>query len=373
MVISGWKFLDSVRIKKVVRTLADELEIDNQVYPFLARTPVVAADNDEIVGKFKGRVYAADIIADDQEAVTYENGSFEFTSNTIPNIKIGTRLTQSMINRIELLRRNLGDQRTLDYFSDWEVSTGNRLVQGLRQRVNALICAMQVDGMDYNRLGMDLRSATWGMPSDLKVTAANGWDDATNSTPISDMQVIMTEVAPDNYGERYDRVTMGSKAFRYLTQSTEFQRRVSGDLRYTFTTGQLNFRDTGAMQSMLSNLLNAEVEVYDGSYTTKNNTGKDVRQRVLPTNKVILSTRSDDNNLESMDFANGVVTESVAGSAIGLPGFSGEEFGPVVYMTSNNDLNPPDIRVWAVMRGFPRKHRETATAVLTVGSGNSWL
>jgi len=368
MLLKGWRFLNSVKINMLVRTLADQLEMRQRLI-FLERTEIVDADDSDIIGKYKGQVFAADIIADGQEAVTYESGSFEFVNNTIPNLKIGHPLTQGVINRLQSLRRTatptVADN---DFIRNWESQTAETLVMGLRHRINSLICGMQLDGTGYNRLGIDLTSVTWGMPSDLKVTSAVSWDTPATATPISDMQLIITEVGPDNYGEQYNRVTMGAKAFRFLTQTAEFQNRISGELRYNFGTGQLNTRDTGAMLSLLSNILGVEVEVYDGTFWERTNNGAKVRSRVLPANKVIFSSSEDDNNRMAMDFANGVVTESIVGSVLGLSGFTGEQFGPVSYYTGNYNLNPPDLVAWAVVRGFPRKLRESCTAVLTVGS-----
>lgn len=371
MIISNWKFLDSVKINFIVQTLADQLEA-NQTLLFLSRTPVVNADDDEITGKFKGAVFAADIIADDQEAVVYESGNFQFQQNTIPNLKVGQRVGQGMINRLNRMSNNMAQTGDVNFFENWQMQMAENLVTGIRQRINALICAMQIDSLNYNRLGIQLSNATWGMPSDLKVTSVTGWDDANNSTPITDIQVIATEVGPDNYGEQYDRITMTSRAFRYLTGSAEFQNRIKGQLRYNFGSGQINTRDTGAMRQLLADIVGMEVEIYDGTYWTRSNNGAKVREKVLPNNKVIFSVKGDDNDGNAMDFANGVVTESVVGSVAGTPGFDGEAFGPISYYTHNQDLNPPDIKAWAVARGFARKHRESATAVLTVGSGNAW-
>ena len=368
MLLKGWRFLNSVKINTIVRTLADQLEARQNLI-FLDRTASVDSDDSDIIGKYRGQVFAADVIADGQEAVTYESGAFEFVNNTIPNIKVGKAVNQGTLNRLMSLRRtatpSVGD---LDFVSNWENTTAEELVMGLRHRVNSLICGMQLDGTDYNRLGIDLRSVSWGMPSDLKVTAGVSWDTPSTATPISDMQLILTEVGPDTYGEQYNRITMGMKAFRYITQTAEFQNRISGELRYNFGSGQLNTRDTGAMLSLLANIIGAEIEVYDGTYWERQNNGTKVRQRVLPANKVIFSTTEDDNNRSSMFWANGVVTESVVGSVLGIGGFTGESFGPVSYYTGNPSLNPPDIQAWAVMRGFPVKVRETATSVLTVGS-----
>lgn len=371
MELRGLRFLDSAKLNAIVRTLADQLEA-NQNLLFLNRTAITEADDDEIFAKYKGQVFAADVVADDQEAVVYESGSIEFTTFQIPNIKMGRSIEQSMINRLGRLARNLAGKGDVDRFTNWELQMAQDLVVGVRQRVNALICAMQIDATTYNRLGIQLANSSWGMPANLKVNSATGWDDANNSTPITDIQVLATETAPDNYGEQYDRITMSSRAFRYLTASAEFQNRVKGELRYSFGAGELNIRDTGAMRSLLANIIGMEVEVYDGTYWERNENGAKVRNKVLPVNKVIFSSSNDDNDRSAMDFANGVVTESVVGSILGIAGFAGESFGPVSYYEGNPGMNPPNIRAWAVMRGFPRKFRETSTAVLTVGTGSNW-
>ncbi|MGH9910364.1 MAG: hypothetical protein ACRD32_06955, partial [Nitrososphaerales archaeon] len=302
----------------LVRTLADQLEMRQRML-FLERTEVVDADDSDIIGKYRGQVFAADIIADGQEAVTYESGSFEFVNNTIPNIKVGQALSQGVLNRLQSLRRTATPMVSdLDFITNWENNVADTLVTGIRQRINSLICGMQLDGTGYNRLGIDLTSVSWGMPADLKVTSAVTWDTPATATPISDMQLIITEVGPDNYGEQYNRVTMGMKAFRYATQTAEFQNRVSGELRYPFGTNQLNTRDTGAMLSLMSNILGVEVEVYDGTFWERSNNGTKVRSRVLPASKVIFSSSEDDNNRSAMDFANGIVTESLVGSVLGV-------------------------------------------------------
>jgi hypothetical protein len=74
-----------------------------------------------------------------------------------------------------------------------------------------------------------------------------------------------------------------------------------------------------------------------------------------------------------MDFANGVVTESiVAGlmpTQVGTIGGLGNGVrGPVAYSTVKVDLNPPALTLWAVARGWPRRLLLTATAALTVGN-----
>ncbi len=374
--IRGWRFLDSARINRVVRTLADELEAAGMRNLLaLQRTPIVDADDDEIIGKFRGQFVAADVIADDQQAVVYDTvGRFEFISTTIPNIKMGSRIGQKMIDRLARLRRNIGGANDVRFFTDWENTIAESLIVGVRQRINALICAMWLDDGDYNKYGLVLENVNWGTPVALKKVLAgtDRWstdggttgNDATNA--VTNLQVMLHETAPDTFGETYDRITMSSKAFRFLTGTTEFQKRISGELRYSFGAGELNTRDSGAMRQLLANILGLEVEIYDGIFYSQGNAGKRAQERYLPENAVLLSVRADDNDPSAMDFANGIVTESVVSDLVGNGGIGGEAFGPVAYYTGNTDLNPPDIRAWAVARGFPRKHRETAIATITV-------
>lgn len=371
MLIKGNRFLNSTKINLLVRTLADQLEMQANLI-FLNRTEVTNANESDILGKYKGQVFAADIIADGAEAVTYETGSFEFTGHTVPNIKIGAALTQGDINRLEQLSRTSTPMgMDIEWFTNWENMTSETLVMGLRQRINTLICWMQLDSAPYSRMGIDLSGSSWGMPSDLKVTSSTPWTTAASATPITDMQLIVTQVGPDSYGEIYDRVTMSFKNFRLMTQTTEFLNRVKGSLRYAFGTNELNINDTGAMLQLAADIVGVQIEVYDGTYWERSNNGAKTRQRVLPVNKVIFSNRGDDNNRQAMDFANGVVTESVVGSMLGMGGFTGPSYGPVSYWTASPDMNPPEVKCWSVMRGWPRKIRETATAVLTTGNYTS--
>jgi hypothetical protein len=384
--IRGWRFLDSARINRIVRTLADELEaIGARNLIALQRTPVVNADDNEIVGKFKGQFVAADVISDDQEAAVYDTvGQFEFVATEIPNLKLGSRVSQHMINRLARLRQNISGANDVRYFTDWENTLAESLVTGVRQRMNALICAMWLDASSYDRYGIKLTNASWGTPAPLKANAAVAWTVANyaTATPITDILALANTVAPDTYGETYNRITMSSKAFRYILKTAEYQSLMGGELRFDFRTAgidgtggtsvhqgsTMNMNDFGMHRQMVANLLGMELELYDGVFYERGNNGARTQVRYIPENKIVLSNSNDDNDASAMDFANGVVTESVVSPIIGSGGIGGEAFGPIAYFTGNENLNPPDIVAWGVARGFPRKHRETATAVITATS-----
>ncbi len=374
MVFHGWRFLSNTKISALVQTLADQLDKGDKLL-FLNRTDVVNSDDEEIIGKWKQTNFAADIIPEGQEAVTNESGSFELTTNVIAKIKHGALVTENIIRRLDRLNKDLGSNQDIADLTNWELNMASSLVEGCRQRVNDLICGMQRDKYEYNRFGVKLGTSTqpvvWGMPADLKVTTGVDWSDAVNSTPITDLQTIIVDTAPDNYGEQYNRVTMSNRAFKYLVASNEFNNKFSGELRFAFGTGQINKKDTVQMRQFVANLINVEIEIYDETFWTRDNNGAKVRARVLPHNEVILSDSNDDNNRSAMYFANGVVTEATVGALHGYEGFVSGSYGPIAYY-EDRGLNPPIVEVYAAMRGFPVKVRETCTARLTVGSGSNW-
>lgn len=381
--IRGWRFLDSARINRIVRTLADELEsVGMRRLLGLQRTPIVNADDNEIVGKFKGQFVAADVISDDQEAAVYDTvGQFEFVATEIPNLKLGSRVSQHMINRLARLRQNVSGANDVKYFTDWENTLAESLVTGVRQRMNALIMAMWMDASSYDRYGIKLTDASWGTPANLKPVAATAWNN-TAATPITQILTLKNDVGAELHGEDYNRVTMSAKAFRNMIKTTEYQALLGGELRFDFRTAgidatggtsvhqgsAMNMSDYGMHRQLVANLLGMELELYDGHFFERSNNGNRSQVRYLPEDAVILSDSRDDNDGNAMDFANGIVTESIVSPLIGHGGIGGESFGPIAYFTGNENLNPPDIVAWSVARGFPRKHRETATAVVRTGS-----
>lgn len=365
---NGNKYLDFARINLVVRTMADQLDM-TQSLQFLDRTPIVEADDSDIVTRFRGVVQAADIIADDQSAAVYSAGSFETVTNRIPNLKIGRAISQEMLNRLNRMANNLimvGDEQ---YFRNWEQRIAEDVVHGIRQRMNALIIAMHCDSPTYDRYGIKLSGASWGTPAQLKPTVSTTWDN-TSATPVSDLEAIINNVGPSTFGKIYDRVTMTRKCFNYVVNTTEFRNRLSGEIRYSYGANEVT-KQTGRLQGFLAEILGVTIELYDSILNEQSNDGTIKNSRALANNKVILSSTANDGNGSSMDFANGIVTESIVGALTGEQGFT-PSFGPISYY--KGEMNPPTVVCWGVSRGFPRKHDVTATACLTVGDAttNAW-
>jgi len=364
MILSSGMFLKSTRINALIR---DQTEKYQRSLPlrFLDRTSIVPADDEEIIGTYTGKVYAADLIADDQAAAVYDAGVFEFVTTVIPNLKVGARVTQAMMNRlIRMQRGNVGNDE-VGIFENYEATLAANLRRGVEERMNALIAAMQVDSLTYDRLGIKLSAVSWGTPAAYKVTPSVAWTTPATATPVTDI-LTLKEYAATTDGEQFDRVTMGLADFRLMTATTEFKNLIPGIVGQPIAATGYNNLDV-RMTSFASQILGMEVEFDDKTFTEQAAAGTISTTRVLPLGKVLLSSKSDDKNPMAMDFANAIVSESVASDLINGAGtLGGQQFGPVAYYTGNENLNPPNVLAFAVARGFPRRHRKTCTAILTV-------
>lgn len=365
MILSNGAFLKSTRINAIVRDVSENYQRGLPLR-FLDRTATVDADDEEITATFTGNIYAADIIADDQAAVVYEAGALEFVTNVIPNLKIGQRVSQSRLNMLERMERGNIDRDEVGIYENWQVTVANNLRRGVDERKNALIAAMNMDAGTYDRFGIKL-SVNWGMPSALKVTPSVPWTTAATATPITDV-LTLKETAQTTYGEDYNRITLPLADFRLMVATTEFKNLVQGIVMQPLGATSLAFNTLDQrMQGYAQQLLGMTIEFEDKTFTEKSGAGVTSTTRVQALGKVILGNAADDNNPGAMDFGNAIVTESIVASITGGPNtLGGRQYGPVSYWTSNDDLNSPNLIGWAVTRGFPRKHRKTCTAVLTV-------
>lgn len=370
----GMNLLEAARINAVIQGLQDVRTLPQEL-KFLQRTPLVPAVDSEVLARFVGYVQIADLIADDAAALTYNTGKISMESTTIPNIKVGAHLTQEMLNMLNAIKANGAIQNDeVGIFSNYESRMVDMLLLGVRQRMEALIVACALDGMSYNRLGIQMSGVTWGMPSDLKVTPSTTWDTAASATPVNDILGVKL-IGRVRYGIEYDRVTMSTQAFRYMIATTEFQAKARQYLAPNVSYVNLALSSLDQQRKIGEAVLGMEIELYDARYWSQDAAGATTQAPYLPINKVILSYSGNDNNPNAINFANAVTTESIVSSLIGnqngsamIGQFNGPERGPIAYATGPKDLNPPNITYWAVARGFPRKWQLQSTAVLTVGS-----
>lgn len=365
----AWQLLQAARLTRIMQSLQDVRQLPQQLR-FLARTPVVPAADAEIMARFTGYVTIADLVADDQRAVTYQNSKLSFETTNIPNIKHGAALTQAMLNQLQSLMSGSALPSDMGVFSGYENRTIDGLLLGVRQRMEALIIAMQLDSLTYDRLGIKITGATWGMPADLKVTPGVTWDTAGSATPVADIWSVR-RTARVRYGQEYNRITMSTQAFMYMIATTEYQNKARTFLAPNVSFTNLNAADLTFQQNLAQNVLGMQIELYDARSWSQGPDSTLISAPLLPITKVILSSTADDNDPTAFDFANAVTTESIVNSLAPsdmIGSIGGPTAGPISYATVPNDLNPPQITYWGVARGFPRKHRLQSTAVLTVGS-----
>lgn len=359
--------IQALRLTAIIQQLVDVRTLPGELR-FLNRTPIVEASDDEILARYTGYVQIADLVSDDAQAVTYSAGKFQFESTTIPNIKHGINLTQQQINQLGAIAGLPAGVDRVGVF-DWLNRNTDSLLLGIRQRMNALICAMQIDGLDYDRLGIKLTNVSWGMPSDLKITVATPWTDAANATPVNDCLGFKL-YARTRYGKEYNRLTMSTTAFQYMIATTEFQNKARTFLAPNVSFVNLSLSNIEQQQALAQNVLGMTIEFEDARYWSQGPDGKRTSHRYQPINKVIFSNSGDDNRADVMDFGNAITTESIVSGIVGgmVGNLGGAQRGPVSYVTAPENLNPPTLTQWAVARGFPRKLQLEATAVMTVGS-----
>lgn len=371
--LTGFRFIElNQSINTLVKTLQTDVEVSNP-YTFLSRLPIVDTENGEVFGTYAGQVFAADVIADDQEAVIVESGSIQtFRAGQIPKVKLGSRVGEGMIRQLQNLSDSVnitdGDATLI---TGWENQMALRLVEGIRTRMNVLACAMMLDDVSYDKLGIKI-DGTWGTPSDLKVdldiSAGDGWTtaNAATATPIADIREMLRVAA--TYGQAYDRITMARSLFLALTGTDEFRDNVNFLYRFEVPAGAMP-SSVRTLADLFEGMTGLKLELEDNTFRERNDVGNNVMQRVFPEDKVLFSNSSDDGNASVMDYSNGTVIESLvaplANAAI-REAVGGEQRGPYAYYNCNPTLNPPDLVAWAVQAGWPRKHVPEATATFTM-------
>ena len=365
--------LSFMRIQRAVDALQDQRNIPADL-KFLGRTPLVPALDGEIMARFIARGQIADLVADDGVAAVYNLGKFQTYASEPANIKVGSNLTQAEINEINRVDKS-EDGGLVD---ELLVRRVDFLLRGVYERMESLCIAMALDTFSYNRLGFILTGVTWGMPADLKITVAIPWEaNPTTATPVDDIGTAQL-VAKTRYGIDYNRVTMSTAAFRRMIATTEFQNKSKLYLPIGFTQQNFQMTNLDQQRAFASSVLGMEIEFYDSRYWSMTPAGVLSSFPFWPLNKVCLSATSSDNNPMVQDFANGITTESrvlnlfgggantpAVGGIIGS--LSGARRGPIGYATLES-LNPPNLTMWSVARGWPRKHMLQANAILDVGA-----
>lgn len=370
--------LKYARIKRVVKQIQD-VRVTKPVLRFLQRTPIVPALDSELLARYVGHIKIADLVADDSPANVHTTGKMRFEGVTSPNIKHGVTMGQAQLNELySLTEADFMDEDGT--FRQWMRMTINGLMEGIDQRKESIIIAGMIDDFDYNRFGVVIEEGRFGMPSDLKVTVSPGWANVA-SPAVTDIWRIK-RVGEERYGVNFNRMTLGSQAFQYLIQTTEFQTYVKqmGLISLTMPTGDqlLNVNNRRLFIQLAIPILGLdEIEIYTGRAWNQDQYGVWRSEPLLPLNKVIFTDTSDDNNRGSYDFSSGILTESIVNSVLRANGVAGGIIGgidkptrgPINYVTPTTfDANPAGLTWWGVDRGWFRRHRQQCSAVFDIGS-----
>jgi len=381
---TGFRFLGELtqNINILVKTLQTEEEVNGEQNRYLARTPIVDTENDELFGSYEGQVFAADIIVDDQEAVIHEAGGFQAYSGKgmVPKIKHGARVGESMIRRLNALSQQVNiTDGDADLITGWENRLAERLVAGIRMRQNALAANMMLDLIAYDKLGVKIDTgSSWGMPTELQRVAGTPWAKNVgdfvagvadpDAKPITDIRKAVQ--AGRAAGATYNRVTMASATFNLIPQTTEFTDMAKFLYRFDLPAGALDISNVDVMTRLFEQMTGLQLELDDTVYRERNTLNQNVMTRNLPQEYLLFSNSADDGNDAIFDYSNGTVIESLVaplGNAAIREAFGGaEQRGPFAFYNVPHDLNPPALVCWATQVGWPRKHAPEATARLLV-------
>lgn len=367
---AGLEQLSVQRLTKVIDALQDERDKPQELV-FYNRIASVPAEDDEIMGRFIGRAQIADLVADDGVAGVYNLGKIQTYVNEPANVKVGTSLTQSYINRLCAVKAN-----NRDLVDQMITRQTDSLRLGVLQRIETLLIGMVLDGFAYNRLGIVISGATWGMPSDLKMNAALAWAaNPTTATPIDDI-LFAKRYASIRYGAVYNRIDMATAAMNVMFKTTDFQNRAKFLLQNNYSIpANLSLNDTDKQKMLAQSILGMQINLVDGRYWSKSPAGVNTSASFWPLSKLNFSNTADDHKPDVQDWADGETTESrvsaLAGESNRIGGtigrFEGGQRGVCGYATLEG-MNPPNVSQWAVARGWPRKHVLYANATLDIGT-----
>src|SRR3954462_4158381 len=99
--MQSYELFAAARINGILQGLQDIRLLPGQAMLWTGnRIPDTPALDEEILARFIDFTQIADISADDAEAVTYQQGKFQFETNKIPNLKHGTAINQAMLNQL---------------------------------------------------------------------------------------------------------------------------------------------------------------------------------------------------------------------------------------------------------------------------------
>lgn len=362
--------LTGTRLTRIVQALQDTRGIPANLQ-FLARTPMLMTDEDEILGEWDGKVFIADLVADDFEATTHDSGRIVQVVHAVPNIKHGTSLTQKQITELVNLSKRT-DLRDDVGYTNSETQRLDRLRTGILQRMEMLTVAMWTNGLSmgtYNRRGVQISGVTWRNPSSLAVTAGTVITNTAAATPVA-TTIGVQQNAQVQWGQVFNRIDMSTPLFQAMIATDEFKAKAALYLPQTITYANLVASNLGQQRTLAENVLGMTINLYDATYAEQANDGTTTYKRFLPTNLAVLSNTMNDGDANVQRFGMSEPTEVVVSQVadIGLTGsLPTDSNGIVSYAVGTH--NPPSLTYWAAARGFPIKYSRTAHAVIDFNNG----
>jgi hypothetical protein len=345
---------DTAELNQLVQEAFNK-DVSSKNLLFYERAKILQKDDIEIIGKFKGTTYIADVLVKEGEEVnTYESGYYAFSNNEIPYIKIGSRVSEMMIKREGLIQECIKDKKPLDEYStrfiaDWKRTFAESMAVGLKQRINSMLIAAALGGQS-NANG---HVVNWDFGVPEGIHAKTDW---SITEPVASIQGHLRYM-DEEHRKIFDRITMSSHLFRSLAPSL-VEVHAPDEFKALFlrkdSEGNFTISDMKLARQLLANVLQMEVEIYDGYYYVRMKDGKRVQQRYLPEDRILFSHTDNDKNVNALYFASSITAESIVSRSFGNPiTDDGPSYGPIGYFRCRQDLNPPDVTGWAVMRGMP--------------------
>lgn len=361
--------LAQTRIQGIIDEISDVRQQPEQLL-WVNRIPSVPALDEEILGRYTNRTMIADLVAEDQVAVVRAPQPIRLTQTKIPKLKHGEKITEKQLGLMSRIESNLASARERSIFDDYITNSLMLLKLGVLHRMEAIHNAMLMDSFSYNKLGLIISGVGWGMPSDLKVTIGTAWSTSATATPVADILAVR-RVGREKYGIDLNRVTLTTTDFLEMIQTVEFRAVASALRGWDLTAAGGTVLPVNNMDLQLrvaSQVLGGMiVEINDRQYWDESLYGVQAASNYQTVGKIVLTTTAADNNPQYWDWANGEIIEALVDAMFGgaMAMESGME-GPLAYATVGDpNLNPPGPLLWGVGRGFTRKHKEAASAVLT--------
>lgn len=360
---SNWEILAASRLTAVLDELRNETEI-NADLRFLQRTPVRPATDEELMGRFRGDILISDIVMEGSRALIKNTDRFTTETWRIPKIKHGILIDEHILNLLNRINAGGGIASDRGLLTNYVLRKEASIVQGIDQRLNALVVAMLTDSFSYSRGGVIISNASWNVPAVFKSTVVTPWT-STTATPITD---ITTQAESDriNWGETRNRVTLSTKALNYIYATDEFKAKAQLFSQMTFPTGSFPLTVGQQFELLQRILAGFALEPEDARYWDQLDDGQIASAPYLPQNKVLLGNTADDNSEAASFIGNAIVPETQVAGFVQLPGvdFSGPREGPISYREAN--MNPPEVTLWGAQKAWPIRARQGMTSVMTV-------